>query len=51
MRARGRHYSGEAEAMKRAKQLLDKEEEEDDKMVGGGEDEEEPEPKVVPNGI
>lgn len=29
MRARGRHYSGEAEAMKRAKQLLDKEEDEE----------------------
>lgn len=33
VRARGRHYSGEAEAMRRAKQLLDKEEDEDDKMV------------------
>ncbi|KAF8338549.1 hypothetical protein F5887DRAFT_982725 [Amanita rubescens] len=56
VRARGRHYSGEAEAMKRAKQLLDKEEEEDDKMVGDRENEEEPGPVddsagVVPNGI
>lgn len=45
VRARGRHYSGEAEAMKRAKQLLDKDEDEDDKMgggEGGGEEAEEP---------
>ncbi|KAK2465999.1 hypothetical protein APHAL10511_001640 [Amanita phalloides] len=34
LRARGRHYSGEAEAMKRAKQMLEKEEDDEDKMGG-----------------
>jgi protein phosphatase inhibitor 2 len=49
VRARGRHYSGEAEAMRRAKQLLDKEEDEDDKMGGGGGEEvEEPLKESIP---
>jgi len=43
LRARGRHYSGEAEAMKRAKQLLNGEEDEDDKMPVGGDREDEEE--------
>jgi len=43
VRARGRHYSNEAEAMKRAQQLLDEEDDDDDAQRddGGAEDDDE----------
>ncbi|KAF8897859.1 hypothetical protein BD779DRAFT_1639288 [Infundibulicybe gibba] len=42
VRARGRHYSNEAEAMKRAAQLIDDEDEEGQSVTGDASDEEPP---------